>query len=82
VDHAVAEIESKDETAHRVVFNDAPKISAGFRTGRSFVRKDAAAGFGYAEWIAAKMNEARSRLQENAPRLHRFPAFTPKNPWT
>ena len=61
-DHTVAEIESKYETASGVVFNDTAKIDIGFCTGDPFVREEAAARFCNAEWITAKMNEARSSL--------------------
>jgi hypothetical protein len=43
VDHTVAEVESKYETARRVVFNDATKIDIGFCAGGPLVRKNALA---------------------------------------
>src|SRR5215813_8645725 len=66
VDYTVAEIESEYETPGRIVFNDAAKIDIGFCTGGPFCRKEAATGFSNAEGIAAKMNEARSSLQEDS----------------
>lgn len=73
VDDTVAEIESEYKTTRGVVFNDAAKIDVGFCTSCPFCREEAAAWFLNAEWITAKMNEARPSLEEDS---YFFPAFS------